>query len=101
MELHAEHLPDKSLIIIDKNKLIGIENELFQNLVQESLDKGSKSITVDLSNVEYIASWGVGLLVHAYTTCSNRNVKFDIKGVNGNVMSVLHQLKLNEIFNIS
>ncbi|MCG6915659.1 STAS domain-containing protein [bacterium BMS3Abin03] len=100
MDIHAEHFPDKSVIIIDKNKLIGIENELFQNIVQESIDKGSKDITVDLSNVEYIASWGVGLLVHAYTSCNNRNIKFNIKGVSGNVMSVLHQLKLNEIFNI-
>ena len=97
MDIHAEHFPDKSVIIIDKNKLIGIENELFQNIVQESIDK---DITVDLSNVEYIASWGVGLLVHAYTSCNNRNIKFNIKGVSGNVMSVLHQLKLNEIFNI-
>ena len=100
MAIHAEPFPDKSVIIIDKNKLIGIENELFQNIVQESIDKGSKDITVDLSNVEYIASWGVGLLVHAYTSCNNRNIKFNIKGVSGNVMSVLHQLKLNEIFNI-
>ena len=100
MDIHAEHFPDKSVIVIDKNKLIGIENELFQNIVQESIDKGSKDITVDLSNVEYIASWGVGLLVHAYTSCNNRNIKFNIKGVSGNVMSVLHQLKLNEIFNI-
>ena len=100
MDIHAEHFPDKSVIIIDKNKLIGIENELFQNIVQESIDNGSKDITVDLSNVEYIASWGVGLLVHAYTSCNNRNIKFNIKGVSGNVMSVLHQLKLNEIFNI-
>ena len=101
MDIHAEHFPDKSVIIIDKNKLIGIENELFQNIVQESIDKGSKDITVDLSNVEYIASWGVGLLVHAYTSCNNRNIKFNIKGVSGNVMSVLHQLKLNEIFNVT
>lgn len=100
MDIHTEHFPDKSVIVIDKNKLIGIENELFQNLVQESIDKGSKNIIVDLSKVEYVASWGVGLLVHAYTSCNNRNIKFDIKGVNGNVMNVLHQLKLNEIFNI-
>lgn len=101
MELHAEHFPDKSVIIIDKNKLIGVEGEIFQKLVQDSIDKGSKNISVDLSNVEYIASWGVGLLVHAYTTCINRNVKFDIKSVNENVLNVLHQLKLNEIFSIA
>ena len=100
MEIHVEHSADSSLIIIDKDRLIGVENETFQNLVQESVNKGSKDITIDMSKVEYISSWGIGLLVHAYTTCNNKNIKFSIKGVSGSVMNVLNQLKMNEIFNI-
>jgi anti-anti-sigma factor len=100
MEIHAEHLQDKSKIIIDKNKLIGVESETFQNLVQESIDKKSKNITIDLSKVEFISSWGIGLLVHAYTSCINRNINFHIEGVNAQVMNVLNQLKLTQLFNI-
>ena len=101
MEIHAEHYPDKSIIIVDKNKLIGVESETFQKLVQESIDKGSRTISIDLSKVDYVASWGVGLLVHAYTTCHNKNIRFEINGVNEKVMNVLSQLKLTEIFNIN
>ena len=100
MEMHAEHYPDKSVIIIDKNKLIGTENETFQNIVQDSIDKGSKNISVDLSKVSYITSWGIGSLVHAYTTCTNKNTGFNLEGVNDNVMNVLHQLKLDKLFTI-
>ena len=50
MEIRVEHSKDQSKIIIDKNKLIGAENEIFQNLVQESIDKGSKSISIKLGN---------------------------------------------------
>ena len=100
MEIRVEHSKDQSKIIIDKNKLIGAENETFQNLVQESIDKGSKSISIDLSKVEFISSWGIGLLVHAYTTCINRNVDFNLEGVNEQVMNVLNQLKLTRLFNI-
>ncbi len=100
MEIHAEHNKDNSVIIVDKNKLIGIESETFQNLVQDSIDKGSKNVSIDLSKVEYVSSWGVGLLVHAYTTCHNKNVDYSLKGVNPHVMNVLSQLKLTDVFNI-
>lgn len=100
MDIQVEHSQDKSKIIINKNKLIGAENESFQNLVQESIDKGSKSISIDLSKVEFISSWGIGLLVHAYTTCITRNVSFNLEGVNEQVMNVLSQLKLTRLFNI-
>jgi len=101
MEIRAEHNQDSSTIYIEKNKLIGVESEPFQNLVQESIDKGSKNLSVDLSKVEYVSSWGVGLLVHAYTTCHNKNINFNLKGVHQHVMNVLSQLKLTEVFNIN
>jgi len=100
MEMFAKDFGDKSIITVDNNKLIGIEGETFQNLVQGSIEKGSKNVTVDLSKVDYISSWGIGLLVHAYTTCHNRNVKFTLEGVNPQVMNVLSQLKLTTLFNI-
>jgi len=100
MELSVKHDKDKSIIFIDKKNLIGVEGEGFQNLVQNSINMGSKEIIVDLSNVEYVSSWGIGLLVHAYTSCRNKDINFNIKGVNEQVKNVLNQLKLTEIFNI-
>ncbi|MFW9928610.1 MAG: STAS domain-containing protein [Candidatus Thorarchaeota archaeon] len=101
MGIHAEYYPDKSIIIIDNNHFVGVENKTFQSLVQDSINKGSKIISVNLSKVEYIASLGIESLVHAYTTCTNRNVKFNIEGVGGNVMKILHQVKLDTVFNIN
>ncbi len=100
MDMHTVQDQDKAVIIIDKNKLIGVENETFQTQVQGALDKGSKKILIDLANVEYISSWGIGLLVHAYTSCHNKEVEFGLKGVNSQVMNVLSQLKLNTLFNV-
>ena len=100
MAIFVEHNQDKSEIIIEQNKLIGNEAEIFHNLIQESIDKGSKEISVDLSKVEFMSSWGIGLLVHAYTSCSKKNISFNLKGVNGPVMNLLEQIKLTEIFNI-
>ncbi len=101
MNIFANDDLDNTIITIDSDKLIGIESEIFQNVVQESIDKGSKNISVDLSKVEYISSWGIGLLVHAYTSCHNKNIGFSIQGVNSQVMNVLNQLKLTQLFNIA
>ena len=101
MEMHAEHYPGKSIIVIDNNNLIGVENKTFQNLVQDSISKGSRIISVDLSKVKYIASLGIESLVHAYTTCTKRNIKFCIEGVSEKVMNVLHQVKLDTILIIT
>jgi anti-anti-sigma factor len=101
MEMHAEHLQGKSIIVVDDNNLIGVENKTFQNLVQDSISKGSKIISVDLSKVKYIASLGIESLVHAYTTCTKRNIQFSIQGVSEKVMNVLHQVKLDTILIIT
>lgn len=100
MGIQAEHKQDTSVIIINQNKLVGTEAETFHNLVQESIDKGSKSISIELSKVEFMSSWGIGLLVHAYTTCSKKNIKFNLHGVNNQIMNLLNQIKLTELFDI-
>jgi anti-anti-sigma factor len=90
---------DSSVILVDQKELIGLQPEAFNKLVQESIDKLSKIISVDLSKVQFISSLGIGLLVHAYTTCMKRNIKFNLQGVNDRIMKVLNQVKLGEIFN--
>ncbi len=100
MEINAKYYEDKSIITIDKNKFIGDEDETFQSLVKNSIEKGNKSISINLSKVNYISSSGVELLVHAYSTCNKNNVRFNIEGANKQVKDVISCLKLTEIFNI-
>ena len=101
MEMHAQHTQDISTIIIDKDKLLGMENETFQTLIQESIKKGCKEISIDLLTVKFVSSLGIGYLVHAYTTCKNRNILFTVKNANSDIMIVFNHLKLNEIMNIN
>jgi anti-anti-sigma factor len=97
MGIEAVYSKDKSTILVNQNELIGIQAEVFNNLVQELINKESKNITVDLSKVQFISSLGIGLLVHAYTTSMKRNIKFNLQGVNNHIMKVLKQVKLAEI----
>ena len=99
MGYKAVYNEDKSIIIVNQNELIGLHSA-FNNLIQESIDKVSNNISVDLSKVQFISSMGIGLLVHAYTTCTKKNINFNLQGVNDHIMKVLSQVKLTQLFNI-
>ncbi|MFO7525426.1 MAG: STAS domain-containing protein [Ignavibacteriaceae bacterium] len=100
MDMHLEHQQDKSTIYVDKNQLLGLEAAELQNNILDSIEKGSKDITIDMSKVDYVTSWGIGMLVHSFTTCTNRNINFSLTGVSDRVNSILSKVKLQTIFNI-
>jgi anti-anti-sigma factor len=100
MSYQAVYSEDRSVILVDQKELIGLQPAEFNNLIQESIDKLSRIISIDLSKVQFISSLGIGLLVHAYTTCMKRNIKFNLQGVNNHIIKVLHQVKLAEILGI-
>jgi len=101
METHIDTSDGTSIIIIDEKQLLGIENETFQTLVQHSIEQGIKNISVDLSNVKFISSWGIEGFLHAYKTCTNNNVNFSLKNVNEIIMHELSILKLTDIIHIT
>ncbi|MBS4035183.1 MAG: STAS domain-containing protein [Ignavibacterium sp.] len=89
-----------SVIKLNKKSVLGNEGVEFHNSVLTTLDKGVNEILIDLSMVEYITSWGIGMLVHAFTTTTNRNAKFVLTGVGEKVFDILAKVRLNSVFTI-
>jgi anti-sigma B factor antagonist len=89
-----------SVIKLNKKSILGNEGVEFHNSVLTTLDKGVNEILIDLSMVEYITSWGIGMLVHAFTTTTNRNAKFVLTGVGEKVFDILAKVRLNSVFTI-
>jgi len=100
MEIQVEQQQDKAIITLDQNIIIGSDAAKIQNAVLDSIQNGSKTIVVDLSRLDYITSWGIGSLIHALTTCTNRNTQFYLTGVNDKVAEILKKVKLDKIFNL-
>jgi anti-anti-sigma factor len=98
MEIDVNNSNDHTVIKFNKDKLLGTEAAEFQNSVLQTLDKGVNSIIVDLSSVQYVTSWAIGMLVHAFTTSTNRNAKFALSGVSVRVHEILSKVKLDSIF---
>ena len=100
MQNHVENYHDTSMIVIDENELLGLDKDVFQRMVLNSIEAGCKNISVDLSNVKIISSIGIEGFLHAYKTCTNNNVNFSLKNVSKMVLNELSILKLNKVFNI-
>lgn len=100
MEINISDREDYTIIKFNKNKLLGTEAVEFQDSVLDTLDKGVNSIVIDLSNVEYVTSWAIGMLVHAFTTSTNRSAQFSLVGVTQKVKEILSKVKLDKIFYI-
>lgn len=101
MKLNVSDQKDYTIIKFQTHKVLGTEGVEFQNSILNTLDKGVNSIVIDLSTVEYITSWGIGMLVHAFTTTLNRNSKFSLVGVSEKVREILAKVKLDQVFQIS
>ena len=100
MDFHIEQQQDKSVIIFDKTSIINPEVGGIQNAVRDLIEKDVKSIVFDLSKVEYISSYGVGMLIYAHTTCTKRNIQFHVVGVSEKVLEILKIVHLDKIFKI-
>jgi anti-sigma B factor antagonist len=100
MVIHTEQQHETSVIVMDKHQILGLEAAEIQNTLLDLISNGSNSVAIDLSSVDYITSWGIGILIHAFTTCTNRDVKFYLTGVNNKVLDILRKVKLDKIFDI-
>lgn len=100
MDIQTEHHQNKSVIKLDRGTIQGPEASQIQNTVLDSIQNGSKVIVLDLSKMDYITSWGIGTLIHALTTCTNRNVSYYLTGVNEKILNILKKVKLDKIFTI-
>lgn len=100
MEITVDVQNDFATIKLNKKSILGDEGAAFQNKVLNILDSGVNKIQVDLSMVEYITSWGIGMLVHAFTTSTNRNATFVLTGVGKKVFEILSKVRLNSVFTI-
>ena len=93
--------------IVD-NKLVGVlENTdrinatIAQEIKKEltnALVEGDYNLILDLSNIRFIDSTGIGVLISALKTSRQNEGSFILKSVQKDVMSLLTLMKLDKVF---
>lgn len=67
----------------------------FQSKLREG---GPQATIVDLAEVPYVDSAGIGVLVNAYVSCANAKKRFMLAGVSERVKAVLKITRVDQLF---
>jgi len=68
--------------------------------IRDLISKGSKTILLNMGDVNYIDSSGLGELVSAYTTAKNQGSQVKLLSLTKKVKDVLQLTKLYTVFDI-
>ena len=80
--------------------MLGEEIHSLRDSVRNLIAKGKKKIILNLADVDYIDSSGVGELVGAFTTVRNAGGELKLLNLTQKVHDVLHVTKLYTVFDI-
>ena len=72
----------------------------FRDTIRDLAAKGNKKLLVNLSEVSYIDSSGIGEMVSSYTTVTNHGGQLKLLGLNKRVKDLLQITKLYTVFEV-
>jgi anti-sigma B factor antagonist len=79
---------------------LGEGNVILREIVRDLAEKGRKAIVLNLGEVQYIDSSGVGELVKAHTTIRNQGGQLKLTNLNKRVHDLLEMTRLSAVFDI-
>jgi len=102
MNLQATAREIDGVVIIDLSGRItlGEGSALLRRMLQELLQKGQKKIVLNLGDVSYIDSSGIGELVSGFTTARNHGGELKLLHLTKKVHDLLQITKLYTVFDV-
>jgi anti-sigma B factor antagonist len=79
---------------------LGKETGMLRDTVRDLAAQGKKKILLNLAQVDYIDSTGVGELVGSFTTVRNSGGELKLLNLSQKVNDVLHVTKLYTVFDV-
>ena len=100
MKISNREVDDVTIVDISGQITLGDETGRLRATVAALVDKGKKKIVLNLAEVSYIDSSGVGELVGSYTTVRSHGGELKLLNLNKKVHDLLQVTKLYTIFDI-
>ncbi len=93
---------EKNVVVVTiQGKLMGgPDTKSCHKKIKDLIEGGRQQIVVDLSEVEWVNSSGLGMLIACYTSCRNAGGHFKIAGPTEKTQSLLKMTKLNTVLEI-
>jgi anti-sigma B factor antagonist len=100
MNITQRQVGDVTVIDVSGKITIGIGDVQVRDAVHVALGGGARNIVLNLKNVTTIDSAGVGELVSAYTTVTNRAGKLKLVNLPSKVNDILQITQLITVFEV-
>jgi anti-sigma B factor antagonist len=98
VKLTSRQVGDVTVIDAAGRITLGEGASAFRDLIRDLSAKGNKKLLLNLSEVSYIDSSGIGELVSGFTTVTNHGGVLKLVGLNKRVKDLLQITKLYTVF---
>jgi anti-sigma B factor antagonist len=100
VKLNTRQVGDVNVVDVAGRITLGEGSSALRDLLREMVGKGDKKILLNLGEVSYIDSSGIGELVSGFTTVTNSGGQLKLLGLNKRVKDLLQITKLYTVFDV-
>ncbi len=100
MKFNKRQNGDVTILDLSGRITIGSGEEALRNAMQEILNSGAQKVVIHMGGVTMIDSSGIGELVSAYTTATNRGAKLKLANLPAKVSDILTITQLITVFDV-
>jgi anti-sigma B factor antagonist len=100
IKLNTRQVGDVTVMDLAGRITLGEGSSTMRDALKELVAKGEKKILLNLSEVSYIDSSGIGELVSGFTTVTNHGGHLRLLGLNKRVKDLLQVTKLYTVFEV-
>jgi serine/threonine-protein kinase RsbW len=98
MNVLTEKRGEKAVLIVKEKRVDAHNSAQLKHLVLKTLDEGCAVLLIDLSEVQFVDSSGLGALLWGYENANLCRSGFALAGLRRNVGSLLELTRLNRLF---
>jgi anti-sigma B factor antagonist len=100
LTIAEEQRKDVTILKLSGRLVLGDESNELRSTIKRLLDSGDKKIIVDLGDVPYIDSAGLGTLVSAFASVSNAGGTMKLANISKKIHDTLNITKLVTVFDV-
>jgi len=100
MNLKVEMNGSIAIIFVQEERLDAHNSDQLKTEMNQLFDKDTKDVVIDLKEVRFIDSSGLGVLVSGYKNSSTRQGTLKLSGLQTQVKSMFELTRLHRVFDI-
>ncbi len=100
VKLNTRKVGDVTVIDVSGRITLGEGSSALRDVLRELITQGDKKILLNLSDVSYIDSSGIGELVSGFTSVANAGGTLKLLGLTKRVKDLLQITKLYTVFDV-